>query len=154
MIIKTETGLVVESISFKHGGFIPRKYTCEGENMSPTIEVKGMPDETKTLAIIMEDPDAPHGVFTHWLVWNIPCQDQPIAENSIMGINGRNSFGKLGYDGPCPPSGTHRYFFRVYALNTRLNLPEGSTKKALKEAMANHILDTGELMGQYKKANS
>lgn len=151
MTTKTETGLLVESVAFCQGGEIPKKYSCEGENINPPIEVKGFSEKTQTLAIILEDPDAPRGIFDHWLVWNILIHEQPIAENSILGVNGRNSFGKNGYDGPCPPTGAHRYFFRVYALDTSLNLPEGSDKKALKAAMQNHILETGELMAYYKK---
>jgi len=152
MTTKTETGLLVESVAFSQGGEIPRKYSCEGENVSPPIEVKGLPEETKTIAIIVEDPDAPNGIFDHWLVWNIKTHQQPIAENSIMGINGRNSFGRNGYDGPCPPSGTHRYFFKVYALDIQLDLKEGADKATLVEALQNHILEEGELMAYYRRA--
>jgi Raf kinase inhibitor-like YbhB/YbcL family protein len=151
MTTKAEAGLMVESNAFCQGGYIPKRYSCEGENINPPIEVNGFPEETQTLAIIVEDPDAPRGIFDHWLVWNIPSNEQPIAENSILGVSGRNSFGKKGYDGPCPPFGSHRYFFKVYALDTSLNLPAGSDKKALKAAMQNHILDSGELMAYYRK---
>jgi Raf kinase inhibitor-like YbhB/YbcL family protein len=112
MATETATGLMVSSTAFSNGGHIPKKYTCEGQNVNPPLEIKGFPKDTKTLAIIVEDPDAPHRVFDHWLVWNI-SPNEPIAENSVPGISGRNSFGKKGYGGPCPPSGSHRYFFRV-----------------------------------------
>lgn len=99
----------------------------------------------------MEDPDAPDGTFDHWLVWNIP-PNEPVAENSVPGISGRNSFGNTGYGGPCPPSGQHRYFFRVYALDGDLDLLTGADKKALHAAMEGHVLASGELMGYYKKS--
>src|SRR4051812_38643915 len=108
MAVKTATGLMVRSVAFSQGGHIPKKYSCEGEDINPPLEIEGFPRETKTLAIIVEDPDAPSGLFTHWLAWNIP-PNEPIAESSVPGISGRNSFGKTGYGGPCPPSGSHRY---------------------------------------------
>src|ERR1051326_9359513 len=115
MATHTPVQISVRSIEFSKGGHIPRKYTCEGENVNPPLEISGVPKSTKTLAIIVEDPDAPRGVFYHWLIWNIP-PNEPIDENSVPGSSGKNSFGKTGYGGPCPPSGTHRYFFKVYAL--------------------------------------
>src|SRR2546430_2593925 len=110
MATKTETALAVKSIAFSQGGHIPPKYSCEGEDVNPPLEISGIPEKAKALALIMEDHDAPSGIFDHWLVWNIP-PNEPIDENSIPGISGRNSFGKDGYGGPCPPSGSHRYFF-------------------------------------------
>lgn len=151
MATKTEAGLTIISNAFSQGGHIPKKYTCEGEDINPPLKVSGFPEETKTLAIIVEDPDAPNGTFDHWLVWNIP-PNEPIAENNIPGISGRNSFGKTGYGGPCPPSGSHRYYFKVYALDINLDLLAGSDKKALQEAMQNHVLASGELMAHYKKS--
>ena len=142
--------LTIKSSAFDHESFIPAKYTCEGENVNPPLEISGIPDEAKTLVLMVEDPDAPRGVFDHWIVWNI----QPgtsIAENSIPGVQGENSFGILGYRGPCPPLGTHRYFFKVYALNTKLDLPAGTKKIQLLEAMKDHILTRSEFMGQYQK---
>ena len=150
MAIKIATGLSVNSIAFSHGGHIPKKYSCEGENINHPLEIKRFPKETKTLAIILEDPDAPRGIFDHWLVWNIP-PNEPISENYIAGISGRNSFGNTGYGGPCPPSGSHRYYFKAYALDTSLDLPEGSDKKELQDAMQGHIIASGELMAHYKK---
>jgi Raf kinase inhibitor-like YbhB/YbcL family protein len=151
MAVKTATGLTVRSIAFSQGGHIPKKYSCEGEDINPPLVIEGFPEETKTLAIIVEDPDALSGLFTHWLVWNIP-PNEPITENSVPGISGRNSFGKTGYGGPCPPSGSHRYFFRLHALDTWLDIPAGSDKKTLEQAMQGHILASGELMAHYKKS--
>lgn len=142
--------LTIGSVAFSQGGHIPKKYSCEGEDINPPLEVSGFPKETKTLAIIVEDPDAPRGIFDHWVAWNIE-PNEPIAENSNVGTSGRNSFGKTGYGGPCPPSGSHRYYFKVYALDTLLNLPAESEKKQLQEAMEGHILASGELMAHYKK---
>jgi Raf kinase inhibitor-like YbhB/YbcL family protein len=150
MATTTKNSLTVRSVAFSAGGHIPVKYSCEGEDINPPLEITGFPEGTKTLAIIVEDPDAPRGTFDHWLVWNIP-PNEPIDENSVPGISGRNGFGKTGYGGPCPPSGSHRYFFRVYALDTKLDLPAGSDKKALQNAMKDHILASGELMAHYQK---
>lgn len=144
------SNLRVRSVAFSHGGHIPPKYTCEGENVNPPLEVSDLPENTKSLAVIVEDPDAPRGVYDHWVVWNIP-PDEAISENSRPGITGRNSFGNMGYGGPCPPSGSHRYFFKVFALDSSLDIPTGSDKKVLQEAMKNHVLASGELMAQYQK---
>jgi Raf kinase inhibitor-like YbhB/YbcL family protein len=142
--------LQVRSVAFSHNGHIPPKYTCEGENINPPLEISNIPEEAKTLALIMEDPDAPNGTFDHWIVWNIP-PNEAIAEQSIPGISGTNSFGKTGYGGPCPPSGSHRYFFKVFALDTELDLLAGADKNAFLDAMEGHIMAQGELMGLYKK---
>src|SRR5688572_4136422 len=138
------------STEFSHKGHIPPKYTCEGRDINPPLEVSNIPEGTKTLAVIMEDPDAPRGVFDHWIVWNI-SPNEAIAEQTNPGISGTNDFGKTGYGGPCPPSGVHRYFFKVYALDTKLDLLAGADKNALLEAMSEHILAEGELMGLYQK---
>ena len=150
MATTTKHSLTVRSVAFSAGGHIPLQYACEGEDINPPLEITGFPEGTKTLAIIVEDPDAPRGTFDHWLVWNIP-PNEPIDENSVPGISGRNGFGKTGYGGSCPPSGSHRYFFRVYALDAKLDLPAGSDKKTLQDAMKGHILASGELMAQYQK---
>ena len=150
MATKTDTGLAVRSVAFSNGGHIPPKYSCEGDNVNPALEISSVPEETISLAIIMEDPDAANVIFTHWIVWNIEPHE-PIAENSVPGISGRNSFGKTGYGGPCPPSGSHRYFFKIFALDTHLDLAAGSDKNALQKAMQGHVLASGELMGYYKK---
>jgi len=150
MTTATETGLKLLSSAFKDGGDIPRKYTCEGEQVNPSLEIQGVPRQTQTLALIVEDPDTGHGVFDHWLVWNIR-PNEPIRENDVPGVYGRNGFGRNGYGAPCPPQGKHRYFFHIYALDAELNLPPGSTKKELQSAMQGHILATADLMGQYEK---
>jgi Raf kinase inhibitor-like YbhB/YbcL family protein len=142
--------LQVHSTAFSHNGHVPPKYTCEGEDINPPLEINNIPENTRTLALIVEDPDAPRGTFDHWLVWNI-FPNEAIAEGSNPGVSGTNSFGKTGYGGPCPPSGSHRYFFRVYALDTELDIPAGSDKRTLQEAMKGHILGQGELMGKYQK---
>lgn len=142
--------LQVHSHAFAHNGHVPPEYTCQGKNYNPPLEISHIPAATRTLALIMEDPDAPNGTFDHWLLWNIP-PNAAIAEQSNPGISGTNDFGKTGYGGPCPPSGSHRYFFRVFALDTELDLPAGSKKAALLEAMEGHILAKGELMALYKK---
>ena len=140
----------VRSVAFSHGGQIPPKYTCEGENVNPPLEASDLPENTRSLALIVEDPDAPRGVYDHWVVWNIP-PNKAIGENSRPGTSGKNSFGNNGYGGPCPPSGSHRYFFKVYALDSDLDIPAGSDKKTLQDAMKNHVLASGELMGHYQK---
>ena len=152
MEIKTKK-LLVQSSAFSHNGHIPSKYTCEGENINPPIEIGDVPDDTKALALIVEDPDAPSGVFTHWVVWNILPSDT-IEEKTRAGISGMNDFHKTGYGGPCPPSGTHRYYFRVYALDKMLRISAGESKNALLEGMQGHILAFGEIMGRYRKGKA
>jgi len=142
--------LKVQSTAFKNGGQIPSKYTCEGENINPEIEISSIPENTRSIALIVEDPDAPRGVYDHWIVWNIP-PNETIPENSRPGVSGKNSFGNTSYGGPCPPSGSHRYFFKVYALDRELDIAAGSDKQKLKEAMKDHVLGSGELMGHYQK---
>ena len=144
--------LAVRSVAFSHNGNIPLQYTCEGENFNPPIEIDDVPDDTETLALIMEDPDAPRGVFVHWLLWDLPPHSS-IIERTNQGISGRNDFGKIGYGGPCPPSGTHRYFFTIYALDNAPELESGADKEALLDAMKGHTLAKGELMGLYSKKN-
>ncbi|MGZ8551935.1 MAG: YbhB/YbcL family Raf kinase inhibitor-like protein [Chitinophagaceae bacterium] len=154
MATKAKTGtLRVYSTVFSHNGHIPSEYTCDGKDINPPLEVSDYPGVTKTLALMMEDPDAPGGVFDHWLVWNI-SPNEPIAEQANPGISGTNDFGKTGYGGPCPPSGVHRYYFKVYALDTKLDLLPGADKTSLLEAMNGHILAEGEIMGLYQRKSS
>ncbi len=151
MSTKTDTRILkVYSTVFSHNGHIPPEYTCDGNDINPPIEVNDIPDGTRTLALIMEDPDAPRGVFDHWIVWNI-SPNEAIAEQTNPGITGLNDFGKTGYGGPCPPSGVHRYFFRVYALDTKLDIVAGADKQALLAAMQGHVLAEGEIMGLYQR---
>ena len=142
--------LRVKSPAFENNKLIPSKYTCDGEEVSPPLTVEGIPKKTKSLSLIMEDPDAPAGLFIHWLVWNIPPTDK-IQENSIPGTEGLNTNKKNSYHGPCPPGGTHRYYFKVYALDTLLKLGAFSEKEVLENAMQNHILAYGELIGLYRR---
>ena len=141
------------SPAFKNGDFIPRKYSCQGEDINPALQWKGIPSETKSLVLVVDDPDAPGGTWTHWLVWNINPQIASIAENSVppRAILGTNNFQKLAYGGPCPPSGVHRYFFKLYALDTILHLPTGAGRSQLETMMKNHVLAQGILMGRYAK---
>jgi Raf kinase inhibitor-like YbhB/YbcL family protein len=142
--------LTVTSESFASKTVIPRKFTCEGEDVNPPLDIGGIPEETKSIVLIVEDPDAPSGTWLHWLVWNIPVTHH-IHENEIPGDQGLNDFGRNIYGGPCPPSGTHRYFFKIYALDDLLDLPEGSLRKDVEDAMLDHIVAYGELEGRYKR---
>lgn len=142
----------ITSTAFSSGSMIPEKYTCEGKNISPPLDIKGIPLNAISLVIIMEDPDAPGGTWVHWLVWNIPVTHH-IKENEVHGTEGLNDFGKHNYGGPCPPSGTHRYFIKVYALDCQLNLPDTTNRSQLEEEMSGNIIAYGELMGIYQKSN-
>ncbi len=142
--------LKISSPLVEEEGMLPSKYTCEGENINPPLQIEDIPASAKSLVLIMEDPDAPNGTFDHWLVWNLPVQNS-IEENSKAGSSGINDFGKTGYGGPCPPSGIHRYFFRIYALDVELALLSGANKKLLLEAIDDHVLAMGELMVKYQK---
>jgi Raf kinase inhibitor-like YbhB/YbcL family protein len=141
--------LSVKSEAFQNNQRIPFKYTCDGEGINPPLKINGVPSETKSLVLILEDPDAPSGRFTHWLVWNISPQGE-IFENSLPGVQGTNSSGRTSFAKPCPPSGTHRYIFKAYALDTELNLDEGSSRQDLERAMQNHVIAKGELTGLYR----
>ncbi len=138
------------SPAFKHNEMIPTKFTCQGNDINPELNISNTPAGTKSLALIIDDPDAPMGTWVHWVVFNIPPV-QKIKENSIPGIQGYNDFKRVNFGGPCPPSGTHRYFFKLYALDSMLKLSEGATKTDVEGAMKSHILAQTELMGLYKK---
>jgi Raf kinase inhibitor-like YbhB/YbcL family protein len=150
----------VTSTAFQEGGMIPQQYTCDGANISPPLSWTGVPGGVKTLALITDDPDAPKGVFTHWVLFNLPASSRELPENVPAqerlpddAKQGTNSFKKIGYGGPCPPSGdeAHRYFFKLYALDTELALDAGATKEQLLKAMDGHIVAEGQLMGRYKR---
>lgn len=143
------------SPAFNHGSQIPSRYTCDGENLSPHLIIHGVPPHTKSLALLVEDPDAPAGLWIHWVMWNIPPETREIREHTVpMGAEeGYNTRGKSGYAGPCPPSGIHRYFFRLFALDTKLKLAAASDKLMLEAAMESHIIATTELMGSYSRTN-
>lgn len=139
---------------FGHESSIPSKYTCDGANVSPPLLITNVPATALSLALVVEDPDAPHGNFTHWLLWDIPVAVESIHENSAPGVEGMNDFGKVGYGGPCPPSGSHRYQFTLYALDRQLNLASGMSKATLKEAMSGHIVAQSELLGRYQRGGT
>lgn len=142
--------LRISSPAFRNEGEIPSKYTCEGEDISPALRIEDIPEGTVSLAMIVEDPDAPRGTFDHWIVWNIEPLEE-IPEGYRPGISGDNSAGRTGYMGPCPPTGLHRYYFHIFALDTELHLPAGSNKETLQQAMDGHTLAQGSLLGRYKK---
>src|ERR1700730_16320974 len=139
----------ISSSAFQEGGTIPEKFSKNGQNVSPEIRIDGTPAGTKSLALIVDDPDAPVGLFTHWLLWSIDPKTTQIAEGSgpKNGVQGKNDFGEIGYGGPQPPSGTHRYYFRVFALDRPLDLKPGAKRKEVDAAMKGHVIAQGELMG-------
>ncbi len=143
--------ILVKSPAFENNERIPMKYTCDGADVNPPLTIEEVPEETKTLVLIVDDPDAPMGTFDHWVVWNIPAVTLRIEENTVPGIEGLSSYRKHAYGGPCPPYGTHRYFFKVYALDTHLDLKLNSTKRDVEKAMRGHILAEGELVGLYSR---
>jgi len=163
---KTATGsaaAVIELTSpgFGEGGMIPRENTCDGRDISPELQWAAVPEGSQSLALIVDDPDAPSGTFVHWVLYNLPPDRHELTENmphdEILPNGARqgiNDFGRIGYGGPCPPSGTHRYYFTLYALDTDLDLPAGETKARLLEAMDNHVLAKGQLMGKYQRQRS
>jgi Raf kinase inhibitor-like YbhB/YbcL family protein len=142
----------ITSSAFQEGGNIPSKFTCDGSDTSPPLQITGVPSEAKSLVLIADDPDAPSGLFTHWLVWNIPPQTSSIAEGSApKGVHGTNDFGKPGYKGPCPPPGTHRYSFKVFALDRELDLRSGAKRRQVDAAMKDHVIAQGVLVGRYAR---
>lgn len=150
--------LRVESTAFPHGEPIPAQYTADGRDVSPALSWSGVPPGAKGLALVCEDPDAPRGNWVHWVLYDIPpsatsLPEAVAARESVAGggTHGKNDFGRLGYGGPAPPSGTHRYFFRLYALDRLLSLAPGATVKQLRHAMEGHVLAQGELMGTYSR---
>jgi Raf kinase inhibitor-like YbhB/YbcL family protein len=153
--------LRLTSAAFNHDSEIPLEFTCDGRNVSPPVSWSGPPPGTRSFALIMHDPDAPMpGGYTHWLVYNIPSTVDSIPENVPHqdqlpggGIQGKNSGGTYGYTGPCPPSGTHRYYFRLYALDSALDPSSGANQDALKKSIEGHILGEAELMGRYRRAS-
>ena len=154
------TQITITSEAFTNGQSIPAKYSCNGRNISPALTWTAPPDGTQSLALIMDDPDAPMGTWVHWVLYSIPAGTRSLTEDlPVSGKNvdpnaiyvGKNSSGKIGYDGPCPPSGTHRYFFKLYALDTTINLLPGASKEQVLKAMEGHILAQGELVGTFSR---
>ncbi len=143
--------LSISSSAFSQNGMIPPKYTCDGSDVNPPLSFGNVPEKTRTLALIVDDPDAPRGIWIHWVAWTIGPGTKEIPENTVPqgALQGTNDFRKQGYGGPCPPSGTHRYFFKLYALDAVLPLKAGATKAQLEEAMKGHVLAQAELIGRY-----
>ena len=141
----------IASPAFDHNAMIPKQYTCQGLDISPPLTISDIPEGTVSLALINDDPDAPMGTWNHWIIWNLKPTPE-IQEDSAPGTQGTNSWGRNDYGGPCPPSGTHRYFFKLYALDSELDVPEGATPADLETAMQGHILEQAELIGLYQKS--
>ncbi|MEE8509586.1 MAG: YbhB/YbcL family Raf kinase inhibitor-like protein [candidate division NC10 bacterium] len=148
----------ITSQAFEAGGMIPAKYTCDGPDLSPPLRWADPPAGTQSYALIADDPDAPVGMWVHWVLWNIPADASGLEENLSKSASlpngakqGTTDFRRIGYGGPCPPSGTHRYFFKLYALDTMLELPSSTTKRDLEGAMQGHILGQAELVGKYQR---
>jgi Raf kinase inhibitor-like YbhB/YbcL family protein len=148
----------ITSSALQDGGSIPSKYTCDGADVSPPLQWDSAPEDTKSIAVICDDPDAPMGTFVHWVLFNLPAETRELTENVPAdetlpngAKQGASDFGRTGYGGPCPPSGTHRYYFKIYALDSEIDLPAGARKPDLLKAMEGHILAQGQLMGKYKR---
>ena len=142
----------IASSAFQEAASIPSKFTCDGPDASPPLRISDVPSGAKSLVLIVDDPDAPGGLFTHWIVWNIPPQTVSIAEGSSpKAVQGTNDFGKSGYRGPCPPAGTHRYYFRIFALDRELDLPFGARRAQIDDAIKGHVIAQGDLMGRYSR---
>ncbi len=138
---------------FEENQHIPRKYTCDGDEINPPLRITNVPGETQSLVLIVDDPDVPGGVFTHWLVWNISGDTNHIEEDSVPegSLEGLNDGGEVGYFPPCPPEGTHRYFFRIYAIDKMLDIEVGAERNKLEQLIDDHIIDQAELIGLYSK---
>lgn len=143
----------IESPSFKNNQPIPKKYACDGEDVNPPLVFAHVPLEAKSLVLVVDDPDAPRGTWVHWMLWNIPPQTKEILENSVPkgAVEGLTDFGRPGYGGPCPPLGTHRYFFKLYALDTILIISPQARVGDIEKAIDGHILDQAELVGLYSR---
>ena len=151
---KKEAPMNIISPAFEHTHPIPTQYTCDGVNHQPPLTISDVPKEAQSLALVVEDPDAPMKVFTHWLIYDLPPSTQHISEQEVPpgATEGTNDFGTRGYKGPCPPSGTHHYVFRLFALDTRLVLPEGARKEDVLAKLKGHVLATAELVGTYSRS--
>jgi Raf kinase inhibitor-like YbhB/YbcL family protein len=145
--------MTITSTAFQEEEDIPAEYTCEGDNINPPLTFSGVPPETQSLILIMDDPDAPTGLFTHWIIFNMSPATMQILQNNKpeTGIEGTNDVPKIGYFGPCPPSGKHHYFFKLYALKSMLNLKEGAGRQEVDSAIEDQIIDMAQLVGLYQK---
>lgn len=141
------------SLDFEDGGAIPRRFTCDDKDISPNLIIENVPKGAESLALVIDDPDAPSGTWTHWLVWNIPPQTNEIGQATVPegAIEGVNSSGGQNYSGPCPPNGTHRYFFRLFALDTKLDADGSADRAEVEEEMLGHVIETAEVMGTYAR---
>jgi Raf kinase inhibitor-like YbhB/YbcL family protein len=155
---KDNMTLPISSSAFANGSMIPSQYTCDGVNISPPLQWSGSPVAAKTFALIVDDPDAPAKTWVHWVVYDLPANATQLTENigqaktlGSGGKQGTNDFKRIGYGGPCPPSGTHRYFFKLYAVDIETSLPPGATKDELLKAIDGHVVAQGEVVGKYKR---
>jgi len=150
--INYNINMILSSSVFENNRTIPSEFTCDGSNVSPPLSISGAPKNAKSLALIMDDPDAPMGTFTHWTVWNISPEKSQFSKGEKINLpQGKTSFGKPGYGGPCPPSGTHRYFFKLYALDVVLDIADGAPRKDLEDAMNAHVITQTVLVGKYSR---
>jgi Raf kinase inhibitor-like YbhB/YbcL family protein len=151
--VSSMAALHITSPAFQNNGTIPRQYTCDGKDINPPLVIENVPKETQSIALVCDDPDASTGTWVHWVLWNIDPTTKEIAENAVPpgAVEGMNDFKRHTYGGPCPPSGTHRYFFKVYALDTMIDISPNSTKTDLEKAMEGHILAEGQIIGLYKR---
>jgi Raf kinase inhibitor-like YbhB/YbcL family protein len=154
-LVTSSAAMKLSSPDFKEGENIPERFTCDGKDISPTLQIEGVPKEAKSLVVIVDDRDAPGGYFTHWLMWNVvPNLTEIVGNKPPSGaVQGLNDFGKNKYTGPCPPPGIHRYYFKLYALDTKLDLPPKSKRKAVDSAIKSHIIAEATLMGKYARKN-
>jgi Raf kinase inhibitor-like YbhB/YbcL family protein len=150
---RTMNDLQLSSPAFSHNGMIPAKFTCDGADASPPLAIGGVPERAASLTLIVDDPDAPARTWAHWVVWNVEPRTRGFPEGGVPrgARQGTNDFGKRRYGGPCPPSGTHRYFFKLYALDAALELADGATKAQVEEAMRGHVVAQAELIGLYRR---
>lgn len=144
-----ETGMEITSTAFDEGGSIPAKYTCDGRDISPPLSWSGVPPGTESLVLIVDDPDAPGGTFIHWVLYDVPPGTEGLGEGESAGSAGSNDFGDKGYGGPCPPSGTHRYRFQLFALDSELGLETGASRQRVEDAMEGHMIASDRLTGRY-----
>jgi Raf kinase inhibitor-like YbhB/YbcL family protein len=156
LVTSSARAMKLSSADFKEGENIPERFTCDGKDISPTLQIEGVPKVAKSLVVIVDDRDAPGGNFTHWLMWNVVPNLAEIVGNKppSNAVQGVNDFGKNKYSGPCPPPGIHRYYFTVFALDTTLDLPSKSKRKAVDSAIKGHIIAEATLMGRYARKGS
>lgn len=145
--------MLISSSAFSDSGEIPAKFTCDGENINPPLTIHEVPPDAKSLVLVVDDPDAPSGTFVHWLIWNLPPETEILGERYVSkdAVEGRTSFGKSGWGGPCPPSGSHRYFFHIFALDKVLDLTTSADFASLEKEINGHVLVKADLVGRYKR---